>query len=127
MQLQELKQKLSEAGFSPEIAAKLDEILTQAIARGSLSDEDKTQMTELIKIEIEAGNLEADAMEAMATILDTHAFEVDSLVKNAEANEERIFDSADKEATDIEAEIAQAQSTQPVTPAVPLPGTPVGQ
>ena len=129
MQLQELRKQLSEAGFSAEIAAKLDEILAQAIAKGGLGEEDRAKMNELIEIELEAGNIEADAMESMATILDTHAFELESLAKNAEANEERIFDSADKEATELEAEIVQAQgSAQPVAPPVPtLPETPVGQ
>ena len=128
MELQELRQKISEVGFSTEVAAKLDEILAKAIANGVLGEADKTQMLELVDIDIESGKLEADAMENMATMLDSYANETESLAKAADAEEEKIADDADKEATELEAEIAQAQSgAQPVIPPVPLPETPVGQ
>jgi len=110
MNLQELKQKLSEAGFSPEIAEKLDEILAKAILAGALSEADKAQLMELIDIDIEAGNLEADAMENMAIMLDSYADETEKLGKANEAEEEKIANEADAEAAKIEAEIAQLQS-----------------
>lgn len=109
MNLQELKQKLSEAGFSPEIAEKLEAILSKAISVGTLSELDKTQMMELIDIDIEAGNLEADAMENMAIMLDSYADETEKLGKANDAEEENIANVADAEATKIEAEITQLQ------------------
>lgn len=121
MNLQELKQKLSEAGFSPEIAEKLEAILSRAIYVGTLSELDKTQMMELIDIDIEAGNLEADAMENMAIMLDSYADETEKLGKANDAEEENIANVADAEATKIEAEITQLQnggenSAFPTTP-----------
>lgn len=110
MNLQELKQKLSEAGFSPEIAEKLEAILSKAISAGTLSELDKTQMMELIDIDIEAGNLEADAMENMAIMLDSYADETEKLGKANDAEEENIANVADAEATKIEAEITQLQN-----------------
>ena len=110
MNLQELKQKLSEAGFSPEIAEKLEAILSKAISTGTLSELDKTQMMELIDIDIEAGNLEANAMENMAIMLDSYADETEKLGKANDAEEENIANVADAEATKIEAEITQLQN-----------------
>lgn len=110
MNLQELKQKLNEAGFSPEIAEKLDAILSKAVTAGGLSEADKAQMMELIDIDIEAGNLEADAMENMAIMLDSYADETEKLGKASDAEEEKIANEADAEAAKIETEMAQLQS-----------------
>lgn len=118
MELQELRQKLSEAGFSEEVATKLDGILERAVASGALSEADKAEMMELIDIDIEAGNLEADAMENMALMLDSYVSETEALVKANETEEEKIAADADTEATTIEAELTAAQ-TEPEQPASP--------
>lgn len=133
MELQALKQKISEAGFSEEVGKKLDEILSMAIAKGSLSAEDKAKMMELIDIDIESGNLEADAMENMAVILDSFANEAENLGKTADIEEEKIASDADLDAKKLENELAQLKTSgQPVQPVpqwgqsvVPRPVAPV--
>lgn len=135
MELQELRQKLSEAGFSAEVATKLDGILERAVASGALTEDDKAEMMELIDIDIEAGNLEADAMENMAVMLDSYVNETEALMNSNEVEEEKIVADADAEATTIETELTAAQTEpeeQPVQtapafsdPANVVPETPV--
>ncbi len=111
MDLQTLRQKLSEAGFSEEVTAKLDAVLMNATTQGVLTDQDKTVLMEIIDIDIEAGNLEAEAMENMAILLDSYANEADGAVKAADSEEEKIAVDADREAAALEAEIAQDDVT----------------
>jgi len=121
MELQELRQKLSEAGFSEEVEAKIDEILEKAVASGSLSDEDRAKMMELIEIDIEAGILEADTMENMALMFDSFASEAESVAKSNDEEEDGIYAEADMEAKAIEDEITQLQSDEmPAEPVVPV-------
>jgi hypothetical protein len=137
MELQELRQKISEAGFSEEVAKKLDEILGKAVVSGSLSPADKAAMMELVDIDIEAGNLEADTMENMAIMLESYASETEGLGRDADEEEQKIADQADAEAAKLEAEMealkaseaptqqfnpvsAVPQWSQPVTPIAPV-------
>jgi len=118
MDLQTLRQKLSQSGFSEEVALKLDEIMGRVVMEGNLSDQNKTAMMELIDLDIDAGNLEAEAMENMAVLLDSYASEADGAVKAIDAEEEKIADDADREAAALEAEIAQVPVTLPTAPVV---------
>jgi hypothetical protein len=121
MELQELRQKISEAGFSEEVAKKLDEILGRAVTSGALGKEERAQMMELIDIDIEAGNLEADAMENMVTMLDSFVFEAEGLAKTADAEDEKVLDDADAEAIKLEEELAQAKVSAATVTETPVP------
>lgn len=112
MNLQDLKQKLSEVGFSEEILAKLNEILDQAIAKGSLDAAAKQQMMDLIDLDVEAGLLEADTMEKMALALNSFA-----------ATNEKILEMNDEKEAKIEADVEEAvnqiEETMKTPPAAP--------
>lgn len=113
MNLQELKQKLSEAGFSDEISAKLNQIVDAAIVKGSLDAVMKQQMMDLIDIDIEAGVLEADTMEKMALTLDSLADETDKAVQMADDAEARVEAEVNEKVEKIEEPVV------PVGPVVP--------
>jgi hypothetical protein len=121
MELQELRQKISEAGFSEEVARKLDEIMGRAVTSGALSKEDIAKMEELIDIDVEAGNLEADAMESMAVMLDSYVNEAEGLAKATEVEEEKVLGDADMEAKKLETELAAAKVGADQTIVTPAP------
>lgn len=115
MNLQELKQRLNEMGFSEEIAGKLNEILDATIAKGSLSDDDKQKMTDLIDLDIEAGLLEADAMEKASLALSAFA---DGSERAAELNDEKeAAVEADVNEAKDSLESAMKHETVPAAPA----------
>ena len=84
MDLQQAKDTLNRAGFSEESSGVINEVLDGAIARGHVTAEEKTKLLAVIDIEIEAANIEADAMEEVATVLESFASEVDGAVEKAE-------------------------------------------
>lgn len=97
MNLQELKQKLNEVGFSEEVAAKLNEIIDAAMAKGSLDATAKQQMADLVDLDIEAGLLEADTMEKVSLALNSFA----------DANE-NILEMNDEKEAKIEADVEES-------------------
>lgn len=114
MNLQELKQKLGEMSFSPEVSAKLNEILDAAIASGSLDAAAKQQMMDLVDLDIEAGLLEADAMERMALALSSYADENENVLGMNDAAEAKIE-------ADVEEVVGQIESTMKVPVDNPAP------
>lgn len=117
MNLQELKQRLNEMGFSEEIADKLNEILDAAITKGSLSDDDKQKMTDLIDLDIEAGLLEADAMEKASLAFLAYA---DGSERAAELKDEKVAEvEADVNDAKEQLEGAMKQEAAPAAPAAP--------
>src|SRR3989338_4838948 len=97
MNLQELKQKLNEVGFSDEVSAKLHEIIDAAIVKGSLDAVAKQQMMDLVDLDVEAGLLEADTMDKMALTLGSFA-----------ATNEKILEMNDEKEAKIEADVEEA-------------------
>ena len=93
MDLQQAKDTLNRAGFSEESSGVINEVLDGAIARGHVTAEEKTKLLAVIDIEIEAANIEADAMEEVATVLESFASEVDGAVEKAE----KVIKSADND------------------------------
>ena len=80
MNLQQVKEILNKAGFSEESLKVINEILDGAIKNGYITKEAKDKLLGIIDIEVEAANLEADAMEEVAMALESFASEVDKAV-----------------------------------------------
>lgn len=102
MDLNELRRQLNEVGFSSEVSAKLNEIVDQAVAKGSLDATMKQQMMDLIDIDIEAGVLEADTMEKMALTFDSLADETEKAVQIADEAEAQIEADVDEKVEKID-------------------------
>lgn len=112
MNLQELKQKLNEVGFSEEVAVKLNEIIDAAIAKGSLDAAAKQQMMDLIDLDVEAGLLEADTMEKMALALNSFAATSEKILEMNDEKEAKIE-------ADVEEAVGQIEDTMKTPPAPP--------
>lgn len=90
MNLQQVKEILNKAGFSEESLKVINEILDEAIKNGYLAKETKDKLLGIIDVEIEAANLEADAMEEVAMALESFAGEVDKAVDKTEKDLESV-------------------------------------
>lgn len=124
MNLQDLRQKLNEVGFSPEVAAKLNEILDQATVKGSLDETAKQQMMNLIDLDIEAGVLEANTMEEMALTLDAFADENKNVLAMADEAEAEVEAEVEEKLEKVEGTAKQAVPTQTPMSAVQSPAVP---
>jgi hypothetical protein len=90
MTLQQVKDILNKAGFSEESLKVINEVLDEAIKNGYLTKEAKDKLLGIIDVEVEAANLEADAMEEVAMALENFASEVDKAVDKTEQDLESI-------------------------------------
>lgn len=90
MNLQQVKEILNKAGFSGESLKVINEVLDEAIKNGYLTKEAKDKLLGIIDIEVEAANLEADAMEEVALALENFASEVDKAVDKTEKDLESV-------------------------------------
>lgn len=93
MDLQQVKDTLNKAGFLEESLRVINEILDSAIKRGYITKDEKTKLLGVIDLEIEAANIEADAMEEVAMALESFANEIDKATEKAEKE----IESADKD------------------------------
>ena len=110
MNLQQVKEIINKAGFSEESLRLMNEILDEAIKNGYLTKEAKDKLLGIIDIEIEAANLEADAMEEVAMALESFAADVDRAVDKTSDD----LESIEKDLGDDIKEIAsQATSSSP--------------
>ena len=118
MDLQELKRRINEAGFSPEVLAKLNELVDGAVAKGGLDAATKQLMTDLVDLDIEAGVLEADTMEKMALAFDSLADETERAVQMADQAEADLEAEVEEKVSKVEAaaKSRQSESTPPVAP-----------
>jgi|GEM_PF-2208698 len=96
MNLQQVKEILNKARFSEESLKVINEILDEAIKNGFITKEAKDKLLGIIDIEVEAANLEADAMEEVAMALENFASEVDKAVDKTEED----LKTADKDLLD---------------------------
>lgn len=117
MDLQQVKDTLNKAGFSEESLKALNQVLDQAIARGSISQEEKTKLLGIIDVEIDSANIEADAMEDVALALESFADDVDRATDKAAEDLENI----DK---NLSADIDEATTAANVVPN-PTPASPI--
>ncbi len=96
MNLQQVKGILNEAGFSEDSLTAINEAVDEAIKNGYLTKEAKSKLLAIIDLEIEAANIEADAMEEVAMALESFANEVDNAVdkteKDLEATDKGVLD-----------------------------------
>lgn len=90
MNLQQVKEILNKSGFSEESLKVINEVLDEAIKNGYLTKEAKDKLLGIIDIEVEAANLEADAMEKVAMALENFAGEVDKAVDKTEKDLESV-------------------------------------
>ena len=99
----------NKAGFSEESLRVINKILSRARKRGFITKDEKERLLSVIDIEIEASNIEADAMEEVAAALESFAGEIDNAIKRAEEE----IASADKSLlSDIKEAADQAVSSQ---------------
>ncbi|MEK7517314.1 MAG: hypothetical protein AAB583_02100 [Patescibacteria group bacterium] len=126
MDLQQVKDTLNKAGFSEESLKMLNQILDQAIARGSISQEEKTKLLGIIDIEIEGANIEADTMEDVAMALESFADDVDRVTDKAADDLENIDKdlSSDIDSASIVTENPPTPSQVTTPPTATPPPTP---
>lgn len=122
--LQNLRNAINDGGFSDEAKNLMLPIVDAAIARGSMTAEEKKKLQDIMDVEVDQDVLEQGAHEEAAEAIEAFLAETDSATQTAAEN----IDDLEKEATEESQKIqndltnsAQGQvSTQPqAVPAEP--------
>ena len=83
MTIAELRQNIRSAGLSTEAMEAALAVLDQAEQQGGLTAEHTERLGKIVGIEIDVANLEADALDETAEVLEDYANELDGAIAEA--------------------------------------------
>lgn len=121
--LQNLKNAINDGGFSEEAKALMLPIVEVAIAKGSMTTEEKKKLQDIMDVEVDKDVLEQGANEEAAEMIETFLAEADAATQTAAGNMEALNTEAEEDAKKIKDDLANASQVQPGTApieAVPL-------
>lgn len=110
--LQNIKSQIEQSQLSEDAKKVIDGILAQATTRGSVTQEEKKKILDIIDLETDQADLEADTRQEIAETLETFVSDVDSASKTASDN----LDSLDKQAKQESDKLKEELSSTSVNP-----------
>lgn len=109
MKLQQFKEEINKVNFSQDTLKVMNDIIDKAIAKGEVADEEKNKISEIIKLEMDASNILADALEEFSQSIKEYD---DELGKIAEDTKKDIKEIEDDFSSDVDGVINNVQLTQ---------------
>ena len=82
--LQNIKSQIEQSQLSDDAKKIIDVLITQAIARGSITQDERKKILDIIDVETDQAELEADTRQEIAETLETFVSDVDSASQTAE-------------------------------------------
>jgi polyhydroxyalkanoate synthesis regulator phasin len=125
--LQNLRNAINEGQFSDAAKALMLPIVDAAIAKGSMTAEEKKKLQDIMDVEIDQNSLEQGAYEDAAEMIDSFLAETDAVSKTGSDNIDSLNKEVGGETQKIKNDLNASAQTQPQTVAptqVPEP-TPV--
>jgi DNA-directed RNA polymerase sigma subunit (sigma70/sigma32) len=107
--LQNIKAQIDQSQLSDDAKRVLGNILAQAMTRGSVTGEEKKRILDIIDLETDQADLEADTRQEIAETLETFVSDVDSASQTASDN----LNSLDKQAKEESDKVQQDLSSSP--------------
>ena len=83
MTLEELKNILVKAKFSPEATKLIEKIMTAAIAAGGITKEQKVRLLGIVDLEIKRSDLEANFLEEATAALQEYVGELGKMASRS--------------------------------------------
>lgn len=90
MKLQQLKEEINKVGFSQDALIIMIDILDKAISRKKITDEEKNELSEIIRLEIDASNTLADALSEFSQSIKEYDDELGEIAEDAEKDMKNI-------------------------------------
>lgn len=109
--LQNIKGQIEQSQLSEDAKKVIDGILAQAVARGSVTQEEKKKILDIIDLETDQAELEADTRQEIAETLETFVSDVDSASKTASDDLDSLDKQTKEESNKIKSEISSASDT----------------
>ncbi len=109
--LQNIKDQIQQIQLSEDAKKVIDGLLVQAIARGSVTQDEKKKILDIIDLETDQIELEADTRQEIAETLETFVSNVDSASQTASDNLDDLNKQAKAESQKLQEELTISPQT----------------
>ena len=110
MKLQQFKEELNKINFSGDALKAMNDILDKAIAEKEITDDQKNELSEIIKLEVDASNTLADALKEFSQSIKEYDDELGEIAKDAEKDMKNIEDDFSGNVNDIINDVQLSQT-----------------
>ena len=90
MKLQQFKEEISKINFSQDALDVMNDILNKAIAKKEITNDQKNEISEIIRLEIDASTVLADALKEFSQSIKEYDDELGKIAENAEEDVKKI-------------------------------------
>ena len=92
MKLQQLKEEVSNVGFSQDALRIINDILDKAIAKKEITNDQKNELSRIINLEIDASNTLADALKEFSQSIKEYDDELGEIAEDVQKDMKKIED-----------------------------------
>jgi len=110
--LQNIKSQIEQSQLSEEAKRVVGGLLAQAITKGSITQDEKKKILDIIDIETDQAELEADTRQEIAETLETFVSDVDSASKTASESLDDLDKQAKAESQKLQEELTNSAQPQ---------------
>ena len=110
MKLQQFKEEINKIHFSQDALKAMNNILDEAIAKKEISDDQKNELSEIIKLEMDASNVLADALKEFSQSIKEYDNELGKIAGDAEKDMGKIESDFSGDVSDIINKIQLSQT-----------------
>ena len=110
MKLQQFKEEINKINFSQDALKAMNNILDEAIAKKEISDDQKNELSEIIKLEMDASNVLADALKEFSQSIKEYDNELGKIAGDAEKDMGKIESDFSGDVSDIINKIQLSQT-----------------
>lgn len=90
MKLEQFKKEINKINFSQDVLGVINNVLDKAIARKEITDDQKNELSEIIKLELDASNTLADALRGFSQSMKEYDDELGEIAGDTERDMEKI-------------------------------------
>jgi len=92
MKLQQFKEEINKINFSQDVLEVMNSILDRAIAEKEITDDQKKELSEIIKLELDASNILADALKEFFRSIEEYDDELGKIAEDTQKDMKKIED-----------------------------------
>ena len=111
--LQNIKSQIEQSQLSEDAKKVINKLLAQAITRGSITQDEKKKILDIIDLETDQAELEIDTRQEIAETLETFVSDIDSASQTASDNLDNLDKQAKEESDKLKNELASTSGDSP--------------
>ncbi|MCK5084198.1 MAG: hypothetical protein KAQ64_00900 [Candidatus Pacebacteria bacterium] len=110
MKLQQFKEEINKINFSQDALNVMNDILDKAIEKKEITDDQKNEISEIIRLEMDSSNVLADALKEFSQSIKEYDDELGKIAEDAEKNMKEIEDDFSSDVNGVINDVQLAQT-----------------